>query len=171
MTSRADRVADVLLSRLTSVEKLIAVAGLFVTAGALLVDIVARELLRASMFGSLRIAVYAMATTALLGFCVCVAAHAHIRVTAFDGLVPAGWRPMLHRLADLVSFAICCVFAYLAGSYVRETQLVGETDVALNVVIWPFQLALVWMFVSAAIRYGLFALFPAVRPEEGETLL
>lgn len=171
MTSRAERVVATVLSRLTSAEKLIAVMGLFVTASALLVDIFAREVLRASIFGSLRVAVYAMATTALLGFCVCVASHAHIRVTALDGVVPAAWRPTLLRLADLVSFTICCVFAYLAGSYVRETHLVSETDVALNVVIWPFQLALVWMFVSAAIRYGLFALFPGVRPEEGETLL
>ncbi len=164
------RLAGGLLAGLARFERVVAVGGLFVTAGALLADIFAREVLRSSLFGSLRVAVYAMAISALFGFCVCVAANAHIRVTIFDGATPVAWRPFVHRLADVISFAICCAFVWFAGHYVWQTYKVAETDVSLGVVVWPFQLALVWMFLSAALRYGLFAIYPSLRPEEQEVV-
>lgn len=166
--SRVQTAAAGFLRQLTRVEQAIAVGGLLLTAVALLVDIFAREVLYSSIFGSLRIAVYSTAFAALIGFCVCVASNSHIRVSIFDGLTPPSWRPAIYRLADVVSFAICIVFAWFAVNYVWQTYLVGETDVSLNVVIWPFQLVLVWMFVSAALRYGLFAIYPALRPQEEE---
>ncbi|WP_442580100.1 TRAP transporter small permease [Mesorhizobium sp. ASY16-5R] len=166
--SRVQSAAAGFLKQLTRIEQAIAVAGLLLTAAALLVDIFAREVLHSSLFGSLRVAVYATAFAALFGFCVCVASNSHIRVTIFDGFTPASWRPAIYRLADVISFAICSVFAWFAANYVWQTYLVSETDVSLNVVIWPFQLVLIWMFLSAAVRYGLFAACPALRPQEEE---
>ncbi|MEP9386028.1 TRAP transporter small permease [Mesorhizobium sp. KR9-304] len=168
MKLRAQQLAGAFLALLTRTEQAIAVAALFVTAAALLADIFAREVLFSSLFGSLRVAVYGMAFAALFGFCVCVAANAHIRVTIFDGITPAAWRPLVCRFADLLSFAICAAFGWFAAHYVWQTYMVAETDVALGIVVWPFQLALVWAFISGGLRYGLFFVFPALRPQEQE---
>lgn len=170
MTSSLEQLTARFLFYLARFERVVAVGGLFVTAAALLADIFAREVLRSSLFGSLRVAVYAMAISALFGFCVCVAANAHIRVTVFDGVTPPAWRPLVSRLADVISFLICSAFIWFAAHYVWQTFQVAETDVALGVLVWPFQLALVWMFASAGIRYGLFAIFPGLRPREEEVV-
>lgn len=147
---------------------MLAVAALAVAATALVSDIFAREIFRQGLFGSLRVAVYATAIAALLGFSLCVAAGAHLRVTIFDSLTPESWRPTVARIGDLLALVICCYFAFWAISYVNQTRVLGETDPSLNIKVWPMQSVLAWMFISAAIRYLLFFTYPELRPREQE---
>jgi TRAP-type C4-dicarboxylate transport system permease small subunit len=151
---------------LTKLESALAVAGLGIAAAALVSDIAARELFRQGLFGSLRVAVYAAAVAALLGFSLCIAAGTHLRVTIFDGVTPERWRPAVARIGDLIALSICCYFAYWAIVYVNQTRVLGETDPSLNIKVWPIQSALAWMFISGAIRYALFFAFPGLRPQE-----
>lgn len=156
------------LQWLTRIESVLAVAALALAATALVSDIFAREIFRQGLFGSLRVAVYATAVSALLGFSLCIGAGAHLRVTVFDGITPESWRPAVARIGDLIALAICCYFAYWAISYVNQTRVLGETDPSLNLKVWPMQGALVWMFVSGALHYLLFFIFPELRPKEQE---
>jgi TRAP-type C4-dicarboxylate transport system permease small subunit len=158
------------LQWLTRIESMVAVLALAVAATALVSDIFAREILRQGLFGSLRVAVYATAIAALLGFSLCVAAGAHLRVTVFDSLTPEGWRSTVARTGDLLALVICCYFAYWAISYVNQTRVLGETDPSLNLKVWPMQSVLAWMFISGALRYLLFFMFPELRPAEQEPI-
>lgn len=166
--SRSAAVALRAVTILTRIEAAIAVTALFVTGLALVSDIIAREVFRQSLFGSLRVAVYGTAIAALVGFNVCTAANGHMRVTAFDGLVPERWRPLVMQMGDLVSFIICAVFVYFSVHFVWQTYSLGETDVALRIFVWPMQLALPWLFISSGMRYLAFAIFPEIRPREAE---
>lgn len=166
--SRSAAFAGWIITLMTRIEAAIAVTALFVTGLALVSDIIAREIFRQSLFGSLRVAVYGTAIAALVGFSVCTAANGHMRVTAFDPLVPERLQPLVIRVGDIVSCVICAVFTYLSVKFVRQTYSLGETDVALNIFVWPMQLALPWLFISSGIRYLLFAIFTDIRPKEAE---
>lgn len=153
---------------LTRIECAFAVTALCVSAGALVADIISREVFSYGLFGSLRIAVFATALAALSGFAICVATGTHLRISSFDRIVPAAMRPAVVRLGNLASFAICAFFAYWSLFYVRQTAAIGETDPSLGIEVWPMQGILVWMFVSGGLRYLTYAIFPELQPQEAE---
>jgi hypothetical protein len=47
-----------------------------------------------------------------------------------------------------------------------QTRGVGEMSVTLGIPIWPIQALMVYAFVSAGLRHILYALLPALRPQE-----
>ncbi|MGK6315682.1 TRAP transporter small permease [Neorhizobium sp. DT-125] len=165
---RGARAAQRFLQVLFRLECGIAVFFLCLSAAALLADIFTRELFQFGLFGSLRVAVYSTAIAALIGFPIAIATGSHIRVTALDALVPRSWEPALGRVANVVSAAICIFFVYWAAFYVAQTRDFGETDPSLAILVWPIQSVLVWMFLSGAVRYIIYALFPALQPQEAE---
>jgi TRAP-type C4-dicarboxylate transport system permease small subunit len=166
-SSRA-MMAQRFLSALFKLECSIAVVSLCLSAGALIADIITRELFQFGLFGALRVAVYSTAVAALIGFPIAVATGSHIRVTVLDALVPKRWEAAQGRVANVVSAAICLFFMYWAIFYVSQTRDFGETDPSLGIVVWPIQSVLVWMFLSGALRYITYALFPALQPQEAE---
>jgi len=163
-------VARQFLHWLTRLECVVAVLALILSASALMADIIAREVFRVGLFGSLRVAVYSTAIAALFGFGICVAQSAHIRVNVFDKITPETWQATIVRIGDVISLAICAYFAYWALQYVIQTYEIGETDTSLNLKVWPMQTVLFWMFFSGGLRYALFAVFPVLRPEEAEVV-
>ncbi len=166
--SSASRALGTAFDWLTRAECFFAVVCLCTSAGALVADIVSRELFSTGLFGSLRVAVYATALAALSGFAICVATGTHLRVTVLDNVVPPKLRPAVQRAGNAVSFAICMFFAYWSLFYVRQTYGIGETDPSLQIQVWPMQSILIWMFVSGGIRYLAYAVFPELEPREAE---
>jgi len=166
--SGAARAVGRFFELLTRAECVFAVTCLCISAGALVADIVSRELFSYGLFGSLRVAVYATALAALSGFAICVATGTHLRVNALDALVPVAWRPLVGRVGNVLAFAICMYFAYWSLFYVRQTFRIGETDPSLGIKVWPIQCILIWMFVSAGARYIAYAIFPELEPREAE---
>ncbi|HWK12787.1 MAG TPA: TRAP transporter small permease [Rhizobiaceae bacterium] len=156
------------LQLLNRFEMVVAVTALFVSAGALLSDIFAREFFSVGLFGSFRVAVYATAISALIGFCVCISSGSHLRISFLDKAAPERLRPLVMRIGDLMSFAICAYFAYWAVFYVRQTAGLGETDPSLGIEVWPFQAVMAWMFISAAARYLIYFIFPTLAATEQE---
>jgi TRAP-type C4-dicarboxylate transport system permease small subunit len=166
--SSTSRAAGRFFEVLTKAECMFAVACLCLSAGALVADIFAREVLGFGLWGALRVAVYSTALAALAGFAICVAMGAHLRITALDGFVPERWRPLVKRVGNIVSFGICMFFAYWSLFYVQQTFRIGETDPSLRIQVWPIQCILIWMFVSGGIRYLAYAIFPELEPGEAE---
>ncbi|QCI65350.1 TRAP transporter small permease [Phreatobacter stygius] len=157
-----------MLAALFWLESAIAVAALLAVAAILFADVVGRELFGQGLFGALRAAVYATAIAGLIGFGLCTAAGAHMRVNLLDKLLPARLEPSIERIADGLSFVICAAFAYWSVLYVLQTYAQNEQALSLGVPVWPFQVVLPWMFISAGIRYLIFALLPVLRPVEQE---
>ncbi|WP_267215900.1 TRAP transporter small permease [Chelatococcus asaccharovorans] len=159
-------VARQYLQILWVLESLIASIALFIIAGLLLADVVGREFFNHGLFGALRGAVYAMAISGLLGFGLCVASNSHVRISALDGIVPISLRPIVTRLGDIASALICALLAYWAIRFVAGTITQNEMALSLGMPVWPFQMVLPWMFLSATSRYVVFAIWPQLRPEE-----
>lgn len=133
---------------------------------AILSDVIGRELVGTSIFGSQRFAVLANAIVGLLGFSIVVGTGGHLRPTGFDRLVPQAWSPAMDRVADVVSALLCIGLGYFACLFVRDTHKFGEAMMSLPFPLWPIQLALPYSFFSAALRYLVFAAFPRYRPVE-----
>lgn len=167
--SKGARTARNFLRTLFQVECGIAVFALSLSAAALIADIITRELFQFGLFGALRVAVYSTAVAALIGFPIAITTGSHLRVTMLDGLFPKGWEAAQARVAHLVSAAICIFFVYWAAFYVLQTRDIGETDPSLHIIVWPIQSVLIWMFLSGAVRYLTYAVFPAIQPQEAET--
>jgi len=141
------------------------VCFVFVTL-AILSDVIGRELIGRSIFGSQRLAVLANAIVGLVSFSIVVGTGGHLRPSGVDKLVPRAWSPAMDRVADVVSALLCVGLAWFAALFVRDTHKFGETMLSLPLPLWPVQLALPYTFLSAALRYLIFAAWPRYRPRE-----
>lgn len=161
-----ESVARRTLERVYGAEIFVACAAFILVAGALISDIVARELFGNGIFGAQKFAVFCTAVAGLLGFAVVVHSGGHLRVQAVDRLFPPAWHPTMARLGDIVSSGICLFFGIYAVEFVESSIRLGETDMVLEIPVWPIQLAVPYLFLVSAVRYALYAAFPAIRPIE-----
>lgn len=131
---------------------------------ALFADIVGRELFGFGIFGAQRVAVYCMAAAGILGFSYVVSQGGHLRPTILDKLLPARLDPLLTRLGDLLSAAICLGLAVASLLFVRGTYAIGEYSMTLPIPMWTVQTMLPVAFAIAGLKYLLFVLRPSLRP-------
>lgn len=155
-----------ILDAITWAEKIIAFAALITITGALAADVIMREIMGVGLFGSLRLAVYALILCAMAGFGVATATGTHLRPGFADGLIPASLVPLAVRLGQLASCAIMVVLAHSAWKMVVFIHDIDERDIALDVPIWAIQMALPVAFGIAALRYLSYATFPDLIPAE-----
>lgn len=155
-----------ILDAVTLAEKIIAFSALITITGALAADVIMREFVGVGLFGSLRLAVYALILCAMAGFGIATATGAHLRPGFADGLIPAPLVPYAVRLGQLASCAIMVVLAYSAWKMVVFIREIGERDIALDVPVWVIQMALPLAFGIAAFRYLSYAVFPGLIPAE-----
>lgn len=145
-------------------EAAVAVLAFLAIAAALFADVASREILHVGIFGAQRFAVYCMIVGAMLGFAIAVSYATHMRITVADGLVPERWNQAVNRLADLVSAGVCTFLGYWSFEFVQVSFEQGARGMALDVLLWPIQSVLTWVFLSAAARYVIYALYPPLRP-------
>lgn len=158
-----------LLRGLFWAEATMAVMAFIVVAVALMADVIGREFFGDGIFGAQRVAVWATAIAGLGGFALVTAEGGHLRPQFADSWLPKRWEPVVVRLADVISAAICLFLVWFAWDFVMENRRLGERGMAIPILVWPIQLILPWMFFSSALRYLAFAAFPPLRPaEKGE---
>lgn len=157
-----------LLALLFRAEKWVAVAAFGLITVVLFSDVVGREIFGQGLFWAQRAAVYAATTAGLLGFALCVATGGHLRPSSFDKFFPPTMSGPMNRVADIISAAICLFLAFYSAQFVFNSWQLGERGQAIPMVLWPVQLILPYCFLSATLRYLLFAAFPALRPAESE---
>ncbi len=157
-----------LIDRINSAEKWLAVIAFVIMLGAIGADVIGRELLSQGIFGSVRVAVYALILCAMAGFGIATATGSHLRPRFADRLVPAPLQPSALRLGQVISAAILLVLAWAAWEMVAFTRLIEERDIALDTLVWPVQLTLPVAFALSALRHLFYATFPALMPEEQE---
>ena len=156
------------LDRLMKIEVFVAVTALVSVAVALVLDVLAREVLGNGIFGSQRYAVFSNAVAGLLGFAIVVHLGGHLRISVIDNVFPKNWHDAMGRIADAVSAAICTYFAIYAVDFVKKTATIGDVDAVLGIEVWVVQLILPYIFVASALRYLAFASYPALRPVDKE---
>ena len=154
----------------------IAVAAFGFIAAILVVDVIGREFIgpvfRALGYplgatgvpASQRLSVYALVVGSFCGIGIATATGSHLVPRVAFGWVPKAWGPSMDRLANLLTGVFLLAVAWYGVEFVLSSKATDLRAPILNWSVWPFQLAIPFGFASAALRYLLFALWPAARP-------
>jgi TRAP-type C4-dicarboxylate transport system permease small subunit len=160
------RWAERVLAYVCTLESVIAVAGYAIVAGLLVVDVALRELVGTSVYGAQWISVYVMIITGFLGLGLAAAQGRHLRPRFADGLIPTGLTRAATRLGDLIMTAVLLGFAWIGVRFVLEAHEFEDMARIIDIPLWYLHLIVPYAFATTALRYALFALYPALRPEE-----
>ncbi len=156
-------------------ECLLAVAAFGLIAVLLILDVAGRELLgpiyrmldikgTTGVYGAQKLSVYSLVLASFCGIGIATATGSHLLPRVGFGWVPASWGPSVDRLADLITALFMLGVAYYGYVFISSTMAAGLRAQAFNLPVWPFQLAIPLGFLSAAVRYFLYAAWPALRP-------
>ena len=158
----------------------VAVAAFTLIAGLLLADVLGREFIGpilhklnlyngpTGIFGSQRVSVYALVVGSFAGIGIATATGSHLVPRVGFGWVPDSWGPTMDRLADVITGVVLLIVAWYGMKFVLSSKAVDLRAPVLDWRIWPFQLAIPLGFASAAVRYLVYAVWPALRPEAPE---
>ena len=152
------------LQRIAVLEQVLCALAFLILVAVLFADVLSREFFGAGIHWARQAGVYANFTVVMLGFGLASARGLHLRPRFADGWLPVAWNAAVNRLADLLTALFCLGFAVIASGVVYDSYLLGERSAVLGNVIWPVQALMPGVFLIAAGRYSLYALFPALRP-------
>ncbi len=165
-----------LLARWHRAECLIAVCAFAFIALVLIADVLGREalgpLLRfagmekaaTGVPAAQRLSVYALVIGSFCGIGIAAATGSHLVPRVAFGWLPRRWSPVVDRVADVTTGAFLVAVAAYGWVYVQSSIATDLRAPILNWPVWPFQLAIPLGFVSAALRYFVWAAWPALRP-------
>jgi TRAP-type C4-dicarboxylate transport system permease small subunit len=172
---RAPLWAQSLSRRWHRAECLVAVGAYGIIAALLVLDVAGRELLgpvfhmldiksSSGIYGAQKASVYALVLASFCGIGIATATGSHLVPRVGFGWIPAAWGPTMDRLADVLTGLFMLGVAYYGYVFVNSAFTTGLRAQAFNVPVWPFQLAIPLGFLSAAARYFIYAVWPALRP-------
>ncbi len=162
------------------VECWVAVLCFSFIATALAIDVIGREFYgplmgllgikvgATGLFGSQKMAIFALVIGSFCGIGIATATGVHLVPRIGFAWVPKHWAPSVDRLADLLSGLFLLGVTWYGFVFVLATRESGILAPVINVSAWPIQLAIPFGFLSAALRYLLFARWPALRPAPAE---
>lgn len=159
-----------LLSALFAFEATLAIAAYVVMAGLILLDVALRELFAVSIPGAQRVSVSFMILTGFLGLGLAAAKGRHLRPRFADGLVPRRWSGAAQRTGAWIMAAVFAVCAVYGAQFVVQAYTYGDMARSLDVPSWIMELIVPYAFASVALRYVLYAVWPALAPEEAAEL-
>jgi TRAP-type C4-dicarboxylate transport system permease small subunit len=156
-------------------ECLIAVSAFGLIATLLILDVAGREVLgpiykllglkgATGVYGAQKLSVYSLVLASFCGIGIATATGSHLLPRVGFGWIPKDWGPSVDRLADLITGLFMLGVAYYGYVFISSTMAAGLRAQAFNLPVWPFQLAIPLGFLSAAVRYFLYATWPALRP-------
>jgi TRAP-type C4-dicarboxylate transport system permease small subunit len=116
------------------------------------------------IFASQKMSVYALVIGAFVGIGIATATGSHLVPRVLFGVVPPSYSLIVNRFADLLTGLFLVGVSYFGFVFVESSFATDLRAPVLNWPVWPFQLAIPLGFISAAMRYFLFALWPDLRP-------
>ena len=108
-------------------------------------------------------AVYAAVVAGFLGLCLSTAANAQLRPSFLDHLLQG---PMVERFGDGFAFAVYMTMAAIALMFIQQSMEYSDRAAVLYWLLWPIQIVIPYAFVSTGLRHFIFAIWPALKPEE-----
>lgn len=158
--------ARAFLAALSRFEKIACVIAFVVMAGALVADVLTREITGSGILGAPQVGLIGMIAVAMFGFGIAAQSGGQLRPRFLDGVFPKAWSPALDRIADLVTALGFAVIGVLAVVMTRESAMMGDVTSVLRWPIWPMQAIIAIAFLTNTLRYLVFFAFPALRPGE-----
>lgn len=153
------------LRALNTVESIAAAVAYVIVAGLLIGDVVGREILGKGIFGASKMAVFAAIISGFLGLSLATAANAHIRPAFMDWVFPGAWAARVGDAFACVFFSAAGVFAIL---FVIQSYEYSEKAAVIYWQLWPIQMVIPYAFFSTALKHGIFATWPGLKPSSGE---
>jgi TRAP-type C4-dicarboxylate transport system permease small subunit len=120
------------------------------------------------VYGSQKIALYAMVFGAFIGLGVATATGTHLLPRVGFGWVPKSWGRHVDRISDVLTGVLLCITVWYAIVYVRSSHESGLMLSVLEQPAWMVQIVIPIGLLSAALRYFIFAAWPASRPTPPE---
>lgn len=141
-------------------------AAFMVMAAALIGDVLKREISGAGLLGAPQVGLIGLAAVAMFGFGLAAQSGGQLRAKFLDFIFPASWSRAIFRLADAITAAVLALLAALCWLMAAEAFRLGDVSTVLRWPIWPIQAVIAFAFSINAVRYLVFAAFPALRPDE-----
>jgi len=154
------------LSALYQVERAIACVAFALLVAVIFSDVATRVFSGSGLYWARQIGVYANVIKVMFGIGLASAANVHLRPRFADGWLPKSWGPFLDHFSEVLMALFCLVFALVAFDLVRETYLLDVRSVVLRMIVWPIQGVIPLVFALAALRHGLYARWPDLKPPE-----
>ena len=120
------------------------------------------------LFGSQKLAIFALVIGSFCGIGIATATGVHLVPRLGFAWVSPAWGPVLDRWADLFTGLFLLGVSWYGLVFVLASRQSGVLAAVINVSAWPIQLAIPLGFLSAALRYFFFALWPVLRPQAPE---
>ncbi|MBK6597780.1 MAG: TRAP transporter small permease [Proteobacteria bacterium] len=155
-----------LLSGIRRTEVFITTAAFVVLIVVIFADVVVRRVSGSGLIWAREVGVYANIILTMVGIGVASASGAHLRPRFVDRWFPDSWDYALTRIQEAITAFAFGVLTYLAMKVLLETIQLGDTSTVLRIAVWPIQLCLPLAFGLGALRHGLYAWVPALRPAE-----
>jgi hypothetical protein len=158
----------------------LAVACFTFIAGIMLTDVLLRELVAPvlrllgfepgaiGIFASQKLSVFALVIGSFAGIGIATATGSHLVPRVGFSWVPASWNAAMDRLADVITGLFLLGVAWYGWVYVASSRLTDLRAPVLDWPVWPIQLAIPLGFLSAAIRYFVYAARPDLKPKPPE---
>jgi hypothetical protein len=165
-----------LLGHWQSAENALAIAAYGLVCLMLISDVLGRELLGPALrllgvgggatgvFGSQKVALYAMVLGSFLGLGIATATGSHLLPKVGFGWLPSAWGPTVDRVADVLTGLTLCTAAWYGWKFVVASRDSGMLAAVFDLPLWMIQVVLPLGFVSAGLRYFFYACWPGTRP-------
>ncbi len=179
-----------LLRTLTAAESIVAAIAYVIVAALLIGDVLGREgplskgawgsELVSSMigsefhtkgiFGATKMAVFAAIVAGFIGLSLATASNSHIRPAFMDFVFKGQAARGATRAGDGFAFAFFTAAGVFGVFFVLQSLEYKEKAAVLYWQLWPIQMVIPYAFFSTAIRHGVFALWPDLKPVAEETV-
>lgn len=153
------------LQRLLKIEGTVAAFAFVLAAGAVLADVIGREVFHQGIWGSAKTAVFCAVAAGFLGIGLATHEGMHLRPQFADGWIPERFEPVMCRLAPLITAALFFTAAYYAALYVYETYEYDQAAPVLGWPLWRVQIIMPYAFASNGIRNLIYAIHPDLAPK------
>ncbi|MFO1084634.1 MAG: TRAP transporter small permease subunit [Reyranellaceae bacterium] len=120
------------------------------------------------IFASQRFSIYALVVGSFAGIGIATATGSHLVPRVGFGWAPKAWAPWMDRLADVITGCFLLAATYYGILFTHSSYAVDLRAPVLGWAVWPFQIAIPAGFLSAAGRYFIYAVWPALRPRPPE---
>jgi TRAP-type C4-dicarboxylate transport system permease small subunit len=154
------------LQKLLALESAILLAAFAILILVTFADVALRTITGSGLMWSRDVGIYANIWLSMLGIGIASSQGSHLRPRFMDSWVRADWQAWLPRVQELLAAAGFLVLAVIAAQVVADTRELGDTNSMLRWPIWICQLCMPLALGFAAFKHSLFALYPALRPEE-----
>jgi TRAP-type C4-dicarboxylate transport system permease small subunit len=160
------KLAKGILGLMGRAERIVCGIAFIVMTGALMADVFKRLAVGAGVLGASEVGVIGMVAVAMFGIGIATDKGAHLRPRFLDGIFPGKWSVPVNQVADLVTSAFFLGLGVLSFLMVAETRALGDVTSILRMPLWPLQTILLVAFSFNAVRYLIFALYPALRASD-----